>query len=251
MNATKAPEVKPVPYKAMPTKQSKYPELPPLPTRALLLAPSGAGGSTFMQWCILDGYRGAFSRVFVFSPTVHLDKATWDPVKRHVHNEMSVPLDEQCFFDTWDVAALERILAEAEAITEYCRRKKKPAFHTYLAIDDFGDQAAVARGQLLTSIYLRGRHALLSCHVKVQSLRLLGAPIRRNALSWFVWSLRTGSDLEALLDELSAIHPEGRKGVLRLYKQATTPKYGFLYVDVTAPPSEMFHANFKQLSLDD
>ena len=72
-----------------------------------------------MQWCILDGYRGVFSRVFVFSPTVHLDKATWDPVKRHVHNEMGVPLDEQCFFDTWDVAALERILAEAEAITEY------------------------------------------------------------------------------------------------------------------------------------
>ena len=141
-------------------------------------------------------------------------------------------------------------MAAAEAITEYCRRKKKPAFHTYLAIDDFGDQAAIARGQLSTNIYLRGRHALLSCHVKVQSLRLLGAPIRRNALSWFVWSLRTGSDLEALLDELAAVHPEGRKGVLRLYKMATTPKFGFLYVDVTAPPAEMLHADFKKLSLN-
>ncbi len=160
-------------------------------------------------------------------------------------------LTSTCFFDSWDVAALERILAEAEAITEYCRRKKKPAFHTYLAIDDFGDQSAIARGQLLTSIYLRGRHALLSCHVKVQSLRLLGAPIRRNALSWFVWSLRTGSDLKALLDELAAVHPDGRRGILRLYKLATTPKYGFLFVDVTAPPSQMFHANFKRLALTD
>ena len=53
-----------------------------------------------MQWCILDGYRGAFSRVFVFSPTVHLDKATWGPVKTYVYGEMCVPPDEQCFFDS-------------------------------------------------------------------------------------------------------------------------------------------------------
>ena len=48
---------------------------------------------------------------------------------------------------------------------------------------------------------------------------------------------------------LSAVHPEGRKGVLRLYQAATAPKYGFLYVDVTAPPERMFHANFRGLGL--
>ena len=202
-----------------------------------------------MQWSILDGYRGAFARVFIFSPTVHLDKSTWDPVKKYVHGDLGVPRDEVCFFDTWDVDALERILREAEDITEHQRRKGRPPFHTYLGIDDFGDQSAIARGQLLTSIFLRGRHAFLSCQVKIQSLRLLGAPIRRNALSWYVWSLRTGSDLEALLDELAAVHPDGRKGVLRLYKQATTPKFGFLFIDVTAPAEEMFHANFKVLPL--
>jgi hypothetical protein len=180
-----------------------------------------------------------------------LDKATWDPVKKYVYGDMGVPRDEVCFFDTWDVDALERILREAEDITEYQRRKGRPPFHTYLGIDDFGDQSAIARGQLLTSIFLRGRHAFLSCQVKTQSLRLLGAPIRRNALSWYVWSLRTGSDLEALLDELAAVHPDGRKGVLRLYKQATTPKFGFLFIDVTSPAESMFHANFSPLSITD
>ena len=162
---------------------------------------------------------------------------------------MVVPRSEVCFFDTWNIEKLEEILDTAEAVTEWCREKKRPGFHTLICVDDFADVASIARGPLLTKLFLRGRHALCSTLVKTQSLRLLGASIRRNALSWFVWSLRTGSDLEALLDELSAVHPEGRKGALRLYQAATAPKYGFLYVDVTAPPERMFHANFRELGL--
>ena len=74
--------------------------------------------------------------------------------------------------------------------------------------------------------------------------------MRKNALSIFVFRLR-GNELTTLLDELENTHPEGRKGVMKLYNLATSQPFGFLYVDATAPPSEMFHANFRPLKLTD
>ena len=55
------PIVTPAPYKKLKTKQSKYEQPPVLPLRGIVLAPSGGGGSTLLQWFILNGHR-----VFVF-----------------------------------------------------------------------------------------------------------------------------------------------------------------------------------------
>ena len=84
MNARPAPPpVAPAPHKKVAVKQSKYAELPTLPLRGIVLAPSGGGRSTLMQWLILTGYRGLFSRIHVISPSIHVDSETWDPVKRY------------------------------------------------------------------------------------------------------------------------------------------------------------------------
>ena len=66
-----APPVAPAPHKKVAVKQSKYAELPTLPLRGIVLAPSGGGGSTLMQWLILTGYRGLFSRIHIISPSIH------------------------------------------------------------------------------------------------------------------------------------------------------------------------------------
>jgi hypothetical protein len=205
-----------------------------------------------MQWSILDGYDRKFARVYVYSPTVHVDKETWDPVKAYCRRVLEIPEEEmgECFQDTFNEPHILRVLQDQERITTHQKRKKRPVFHVALYIDDFADEPAIARGQLLTSLFVKARHFFVSTFVKTQAFRLLGTSIRKNALSIFVWRLR-GNELTTLLEELENTHPDGRRGVLRLYNLATAPKWGFLYVDVTAAPSEMFHASFKQLALTD
>ena len=97
-----APAVAPAPYKKVAVKQSKYAELPTLPLRGIVLAPSGGGGSTLMQWLIQTGYRGLFSRIHIISPSTHVDSETWDPVKRYIYGEMGTPKGETCMHEDWD-----------------------------------------------------------------------------------------------------------------------------------------------------
>ena len=55
------------------TKGSKHAHLPPTPCRGIILGPSGKGKSVFLADYILRLYRGAFERIYIFSPSVHLD----------------------------------------------------------------------------------------------------------------------------------------------------------------------------------
>jgi hypothetical protein len=75
------PIIKPVKLKEFNTKQSKYPKVGKLPTRALLCGPSGSGKG--------DIYRDCFSRIYIFSPSINVDM-TWEPVKQYIAKEMKV-----------------------------------------------------------------------------------------------------------------------------------------------------------------
>ena len=54
--------------------------------RVALLGPSGSGKTQLIQSMIIDMYRtkgggSCFSRIYIWSPSVHVD-AAWIPVKR-------------------------------------------------------------------------------------------------------------------------------------------------------------------------
>ena len=59
-----------------------------------------------MQNMILKHFRGCWERVYVFSPTAVLDKMTWDPVKKHLQEDLGIDLvKEPAFFEEWDDGA--------------------------------------------------------------------------------------------------------------------------------------------------
>ena len=64
------PDVKPTAEIKYDFKQSKHEVVPKLPMRAMILGPSGSGKSTLLVSMILDIYRGAFERIFIWSPSV-------------------------------------------------------------------------------------------------------------------------------------------------------------------------------------
>ena len=78
---TGVPEIKPYKEVTYKVKQSKFDHVPKLPgARMGLIAPSNSGKTVLLQNLILNVYRGCFARVFIYSPSVHLDQA-WAPVK--------------------------------------------------------------------------------------------------------------------------------------------------------------------------
>ena len=70
------PDIKPIKVKEYEVKQSKYQSCGRLPMRAMICGPSGSGKTILLQNMILDIYKGCFSRIYIFSPSVDIDH-TW------------------------------------------------------------------------------------------------------------------------------------------------------------------------------
>ena len=84
-----APIVKPINITDYEFKQSKYEHVPKLPFRSIIVASSTGGKTVLIQNLILNVYKNCFSRVFIFSPSVHNDP-TFVEVKKYQREEMKV-----------------------------------------------------------------------------------------------------------------------------------------------------------------
>jgi DNA replication protein DnaC len=62
----KAPKIEPIKLKEFETKQNKYPAVPQIQLRSVILGPSGSGKTILLQNMILDIYRNCFSRIYIF-----------------------------------------------------------------------------------------------------------------------------------------------------------------------------------------
>ena len=92
------PEIKPYNHDKYTSKQSQYDVVSELPTRSMLLGPTKSRKSIVLQNLILDIYRGAFEKIYIFSPSIHID-SVWNPVKKYLEkdedlNEVSLPMDD-------------------------------------------------------------------------------------------------------------------------------------------------------------
>ena len=73
-------EHKPIKVREFEVKQPKYAHVGHLPMRAMICGPSGSGKTILLQNMVLDIYKGCFSRIYIFSPSVDIDH-TWEPVE--------------------------------------------------------------------------------------------------------------------------------------------------------------------------
>ena len=232
------------------TAQGRHPILPATPLRGGICAPSGSGKTVLLSSMILDFYRGAFARIFIFSPSVHVD-AAWLPVKEYVHKHLGVdPNQEQCFFDSWDEDALKKIV-DVQAKMVLYQKKHRPngkKIHGILVIlDDLADDPRVmhSSSNVLTMLMLRGRHFMISTVLSTQKFRAMSTPIRTNLLFLLCFRLRNAKELEAVLEELSALYP--RKTLEAMYNAATEEPYSFWYVNLAAQKKEdMFFLRFQR-----
>ena len=218
-----------------------------MPIRGALVGGSGSGKSRCLVSLILHQYRRCFDRIFVFSPSVDIDM-TWLPVKKYVSDVLKVDVSkEPCFFEHWDPADLEKIIDDQYRIIEFQKKQKhKKLLSILVVIDDHADNAQLVHNNngILAKLFFRGRHLGISTLVSSQKLKAISSAIRANLQFLFVWRLRNYSELESLLEELSAIHD--KKTLLSMYNQAVSQPYGFWNVILVNRPADMFWDGMKR-----
>ena len=177
-------KVQPHPTAEYTTGSASHPILPPTPLRGIILAPSGGGKTVLLVSLLLDMYRGAFARIYVFSPSVDID-AAWRPVKEYIEKDLGVDeKKEPYFFNSWDPEALQVILNTQAKMVEYQKKHKYKKIHGICVIvDDFADDPTVmhSNSNLLSTLFMRGRCLMCSTILSTQKYRAMATMIRTNA----------------------------------------------------------------------
>jgi hypothetical protein len=236
------------------TRGSKHKHLPPTSLRGIILGPTSSGKTCVVVDMILRLYRDAWERIYIFSPSVHID-STWAPVKDYIENDMKVDgSKEPFFFDTWQPEVLNEIVETQKRVIEESKKQKiKQLYGILIVVDDFADSpnivhsnsGAASGGSMLNTLFIRGRHMMISTLVSSQKLRLLSTTMRVNVQFMLVWRLRNRLELQSLLEEISAVYD--MKTLEQMYQLATEDPYSFWYILFTARKKEdMFFLRFEQ-----
>ena len=224
------------------SKQASDPVVPLVPCTGIFLGPSKSGKTVALISLILEQCKGVFERIYVFSPSVNIDDG-WIPVKKYIEPDLELNTErEQAYWDEWDESALRRIIQQQRKITEASKKlEMKKLYQVLVVIDDFADTPQLHKPHgALDTLFIRGRHMQISTWVSSQKLRLMR--VNMQFLWW--WRLRNQHELDAVIEELSALLP--KEQLYRLYEQATREPYSFLFVYYLKPKNEMFYKRFEE-----
>jgi hypothetical protein len=238
------PNIVPIKVKEYQVKQSKYEHVSKLPTRSVINAGSGSGKTILIQNLILDVYRGCFSRIYIFSPSHEIDD-TWLPVKKYIEEELTTTEDEQIYFDDFNGEAVQHILNTQKKVIDHQKKdpKTKKLFSVLIIFDDVADNKAIHNNSALNACFTRGRHSQISTILSTQKYNVVSTIIRTNMDSMYLFRLRNANDLQAVIDELSALLD--KKVLLEVYHKATEKRFSFLFIRLTSPTiNDMFMVNF-------
>ena len=123
-----APIIKTIQLKEYTSKQGNYEIAPKLPMRSMLVAPSGAGKTVLLTNMILDIYKGCFSRIYIWSPSINVD-STWKPVKDYIRDHIKPDDRENCYFDSYEPSELEQVIKTQQKVIDY---QKEQNIKTYI-----------------------------------------------------------------------------------------------------------------------
>ena len=137
---------------------------------------------------------------------------------------------------------MQRVIDTQFKVIEYMKNQGyKKLYSICIIVDDFVDNPKFCHSQnsLLNSLFIKGRHMCISTLVSTQKFRCLSSIIRTQITELYVFPLRNNSDLEAFVEEVSAVYD--KKTLLQLYRMATSEPHHFLYVNLmTRDKNKMF-----------
>ena len=115
-----------------------------------------------------------------------------------------------------------------------------------MLIDDFadqGDKVMHSSTNILTSLFVRGRHLGCACWLPTQTLRVVSLMCRKNFSWMLIWRLRNSKELITILEEFDAL--VDRKLPNEIYRIATHDKHSFWYINLLNEQDQMFFKQFE------
>ena len=163
-----------------------------------------------------------------FSPSINVD-AAWKPVQHNIENiKIEDTKEDPLYYSHYDPEALTRIISHQHKLVQYMKDAKHDKIYNILIIvDDLSDDVSFSRhSSILWSLYTRGRHLHISTICSIQKWKSLANIVRVNCTEIYVYRMRNQTDLESLLEELSALYD--KRTLLEIYNIATSAP--FLYI---------------------
>ena len=159
---------------------------------------------------------------------------------------MKVPDEEQTMWSTWERQISEKLMARHAKVNAHLKAQgKKKGYVICCLVDDFADQGEKvmhSSTNVLTSLFVRGRHLGCCCWLLTQKLKVLSLIIRTNFCWVLCWRLRSAVERDQLLGELDALLD--KKILLKMYLTATAEKHSFWYINLLQEQESMWYKNF-------
>ena len=128
-------------------------------------------------------------------------------------------------------------------VNQYLKAKKqKTGFCILVLVDDFadaGDKVMHSSTNVLTSLFVRGRHTGCACWLLSQKTRAISLICRTNFCWMLIWRMRNAKELAAIIEELDAL--VDRQTLMEMYRMATADKHGSLFVNLLNESDQMFY----------
>ena len=224
------PKIEPINVKQYEFKQSPYKQADKLPFRSIIVSASQGGKGILIQNLVLKIYRGCFERIYIVSPTAHIDEAYKEVIK-YIQKELKIDNNkEQYLFDEYNPEALSHIIDTQHKVIEYQKKMKMNKLYScLLIIDDFAEDKTFMRySKILHGPYTKSRHFGLSVITASQKLNALAPIVRLNSSSLYIFKLKNQAELDTFIQEQSALID--KKTINEIYRIATEEPYSFLFV---------------------
>ena len=104
---------------------------------------------------------------------------------------------------------------------------------------DSGDKMMHSSTNVLTSLFVRGRHLGCACWLLTQKNRVVSLICRTNYCWMLAWCWRSAKERGQILEELDAL--TDRKVLLQLYMTATAEKHSFWYINLLNEKDAMLY----------
>ena len=241
------PKIEPIHVKQYEFKQSPYPQADKLPFRSIIVSASQGGKGILIQNLVLKIYRGCFERIYIVSPTAHIDEAYKEVIK-YIQKELKIDnKKEQYLFDEYNPEALEHIIDTQHKVIEYQKKNRMTKlFSCLLIIDDWAEDRVFMRySKILHGLYTKSRHFGLSVITSSQKLNALAPIVRLNTSSLYIFKLKNQAELDTFIQEQSALID--KKTMLEIYRTAVDAQpYSFLFVKLRESDiNKMFMVRFE------
>tara|TARA_R110002073_G_scaffold124671_2_gene268997 strand:+ start:2110 stop:2889 length:780 start_codon:yes stop_codon:yes gene_type:complete len=192
----------------------------------ILISPVKTGKSTIISNLLLNPnfYKDQFDMVYIISNTINNDRTS-----RYLKEEFP-----ETIFD--DLSRIDEVIQNIINYQDSFPRGEKPFIAVVL--DDF---LGIKKSSKINYLATRARHYNIGLLLFASQLfRGLETTIRQNATFAIIGSPNPNEKEILKMSEEFGDRYGGQQNFLKLYKEASKKKYGFLYLDLQSNPSKAY-----------